>query len=1406
MIRVVSVLDPFRPGTQRITTNIEHTPGMMLDAAILAAGEEPTRTIAVVGGKGIPPELAAGFPVEDGGEIILMPYVGGGGFLKTFAEIAVLVAAAVVTYGLSSAGMLGAFFASAGLGNLSAGAVGLIGSGIALGGNLLISMFMSSSPGGNDSATYDPTGPKTVASGGTPIPKGYGTMRWGGNIIASYVDAEGEDNYLNVLVCFGWGPAVSITDIRLNNTSIEDYTDVTYMVRLGSNTQTPIPYFNNIVNGYPQAVRVIALAGGGSPVVVQGTGTETQGLEVVIQFPTGVFYSNDDGSLRSLSIAYKVEYSVSGQNNWQVPIIPRTTSDVVVYNEDGTISSYPAWVVIPTDGNFSSGVIYSSGNGPHTPGDYWSGTQTVTYYNADGSSYTGSIFLQGEWQRCDPNLNQQIVTDWSGGYIIFTDADQATLYHTTKIFNLPPNKYDVRVTKYGSAFAGDPIQPREGNSNRAGDQIWIHSINEVQYQDLAYPNMILLGVRALATDQLSGNGLNVTALVTHDITSALPTELASYEHDNPAVVAYDMLTADPALYGGGLSYTQLDLVAMAQWAAYNDQLVSDGFTGQIRRHVFNGVFDQQNLSLWKALQKVCMMSNCIPSQIGQNYTFAIDGPVTVPAQVFTSSNIKKDSIKDTWFSLDDRCNRVEVTFADAGRDYRTDEPCAVMTPSDIQAGVEVKTTRVQLLGCTSRAQAWHWAYRKLMDTKTVTLTRSFDVNVEGVACQIGSVIGVQDDVTQWAEGGRIQFGSTPNSLIADNSGLTFAAGQGWTVSVVHPTFLRGSATVQTSIGNLLTFTSNLPAGRVLRCVRASDGLQATITGYGTNNATLEAPAFAPGDVLSFYDQDVIDTQLVSAYTGSSITPASPFLQAPVADSPWVYGQSAGAFPAKLFRVSNLKRKGDFDFTIDCIIYDPSIYADDTPIITEALGVPDADAAVTGLNLTENYSMANGGNAGQLSTISVGWQNGQTTVETELWIAQNEPNQPLSSESLLTTVSKGTTYTFPAPTGAIIQIRAVGVDAAGTTASWSNAPAGTITVQGAGTAPGDVTGFKGNFAAGTTTLTWNAATGAANYELRYNSDPNNVAWEAGVLLYSGNAATFADTTIRSGLYLLKALSSNSVESINAATFSLQQSSSYLNALGLAPSQSIEVTNSQNSYDSASGLCTVAYTWAAQTLMRTDGSTVVMRAGSLTWTKVLAPSTTYYIYFSLRLSDMTLHSVAGDPPTIPDTSPNATRALQAAADGYWQGPNITITTPNASGTGGTDPGGGYGGNAGTCPEANELVMVRDRGLVRAGDVGRGDYVRGFDMQTGEECWRRVAWLRMVPASAWYMVRGYCMSPLDDVWLGGEWQKPYLVGELDTRDGVRAGITIDADVYDEQNYFLYPANGGDRLLIHNERIEPC
>jgi hypothetical protein len=48
------------------------------------------------------------------------------------------------------------------------------------------------------------------------------------------------------------------------------------------------------------------------------------------------------------------------------------------------------------------------------------------------------------------------------------------------------------------------------------------------------------------------------------------------------------------------------------------------------------------------------------------------------------------------------------------------------------------------------------------------------------------------------------------------------------------------------------------------------------------------------------------------------------------------------------------------------------------------------------------------------------------------------------------------------------------------------------------------------------------------------------------------------------------------------------------------------------------------------------------------------------------------------------------------------------------------------------------------------------------------------------------------------------PYKVGEFDGGPGTRVKLSVDADEYDEQNYYL--VNGSHKLLIHNARIPGC
>ena len=57
-------------------------------------------------------------------------------------------------------------------------------------------------------------------------------MGWAGNIISSFVSQDGKDEYLNILVAFGFGPAANVQDIFLNQKPLSSYPDLGYHFRL----------------------------------------------------------------------------------------------------------------------------------------------------------------------------------------------------------------------------------------------------------------------------------------------------------------------------------------------------------------------------------------------------------------------------------------------------------------------------------------------------------------------------------------------------------------------------------------------------------------------------------------------------------------------------------------------------------------------------------------------------------------------------------------------------------------------------------------------------------------------------------------------------------------------------------------------------------------------------------------------------------------------------------------------------------------------------------------------------------------------------------------------------------------------------------------------------------------------
>ena len=224
--------------------------------------------------------------------------------------------------------------------------------------------------------------------------------------------------------------------------------------------------------------------------------------------------------------------------------------------------------------------------------------------------------------------------------------------------------------------------------------------------------------------------------------------------------------------------------------------------------------------------------------------------------------------------------------------------------------------------------------------------------------------------------------------------------------------------------------------------------------------------------------------------------------------------------------------------------------------------------------------------------------------------------------------------------------------------------------------------------------------------------------------------------------------------------------------------------------------VTFTWSGISLLFSDGTTLVIPDGSLTYSGLTA-STTYYTYWYVNSSDGTLGQTNANPPS---STPSSLLLAQCGLVGRLGIGLIKFTTTSSGSSGGT------GGGGDTCPEGAELVEIQGKGSVRAIDVVAGDFIKGKSFQSGEDVFRKVLQVTRVSCAAWRIVDGHRVSPCEAVYGDGQWMPAFRVpgSTFDEFMGTKVLISVESDEYNEQNYWL---TGGNPLLIHNfNGYNPC
>lgn len=341
-----------------------------------------------------------------------------------------------------------------------------------------------------------------------------------------------------------------------------------------------------------------------------------------------------------------------------------------------------------------------------------------------------------QWFFID-KYNRDIANSNYAGHI--WEATNSAFYRVFRFDNLEKAKYEVRMRCSG----------KDGTSLRHVNKVYWTQLTQIIYDDFVHPGKALIGIKALATSQLSGSDPDVSWIQERDKVWVFNPYNNQYEEkpaDNPAWAAYDLLHICRKIGSEyvvfGQPYGRIDYDAFNAWA---EKCTLNKFT-------FNYIFDTAT-RLWDALKypEAVGRGKVIPA--GTRFTCVSDYQSS-PVQLFTVANIKYGSFTEEFQGVEARANSIELSFINKDKDYERDV-IPVYGDTYDESNSLTNPAQIELMGCTSLEQAYRHGKHYLRCNKYEIRTVTFEAFTDAIACTVGDIILVQHDVPEWGEGGRV---------------------------------------------------------------------------------------------------------------------------------------------------------------------------------------------------------------------------------------------------------------------------------------------------------------------------------------------------------------------------------------------------------------------------------------------------------------------------------------------------------------------------------------------------------------------------------------------------------------------------------------------------------------------------
>jgi predicted phage tail protein len=403
----------------------------------------------------------------------------------------------------------------------------------------------------------------------------------------------------------------------------------------------------------------------------------------------------------------------------------------------------------------------------------------------------------------------------------FSASSRSAIRRVYRIDGLTAGQYDVRITKTSD----------DSSLRVQCDLNWVQ-IDEIKTDDLSYPNLALLSVEAMATNQISGSIPNFTCivkgrkvLVPQVMNGASEVDWEDYYWDEVNEV-YKLFSDDTELTWDGVSYVarysanpiwcvkdflsnsryglgefiSISLMSnaqLAEMANHCEEKVPDGNGGYEKRFRLDVVIDGTGKAL-DIISQLATVFRGFPFYSAGSVYLKIDKPAE-SVQMFNMGNIIKDSFVESWKSKKELPNMVEIQYLDKDKDYKQ-EQIAYVDETAIAAGEPLRKSTMRLF-TTRKSQAMREARYALLVAKHIDRMVSFKAMIDAIACQPGDVICLSHDVLTPTAGdsGRVVSGSTTTSVKLDQS-VTLASGETYKLRVQFSDDTIEEKTVSTAAG------------------------------------------------------------------------------------------------------------------------------------------------------------------------------------------------------------------------------------------------------------------------------------------------------------------------------------------------------------------------------------------------------------------------------------------------------------------------------------------------------------------------------------------------------------------------------------------------------------------------------